>query len=295
MRSRDPFQDPNNTFSATFQYLVRFVQALSLTGWNGLTPPTTNWFAEWSEPAQSTDRDIFLGLLELELQLANQWAGDGSSDSGAHLTNKVTAGFAKAGIFLIPLACIDGDPATTTKGTNWCPNGESGADAVIDVDDDDPTDDPVIDGVTHREGDYLKRDGSPPKFHIWTGPRYVFQKDGTAMFPQTAPCNTEFQVEVSNNVDAQWNLINPTTSGFIKVRLDTTDLAKQCYGEWVVPQEMWKKLNGGDKLYYRATTRDASGQSVRTSTAPGNGLFQVPPPYAIVNTTGRPPAVEGVN
>jgi hypothetical protein len=240
-------------------------------GWFGLSPLTlTEWFG--NVRTATTDRDIYLGLLDLELQLANQWAGAGSSDSGASTTNKVTAGFAKAGIFLIPVVCID---RTTTEDPSLCLDGESGADAVIDVDDNDNTD------------DYLKRGSSPPKFHVWTGPRYVFSKDGMAVFPKTAPCNVHFQVEVANDADFTVNL---TRSGFIDVKRESSDPSRHCYDTWQIPngRGQWDLLAQGNSIYYKATTFDENGKNERTSTAPGNGLFQVPPPYAIVNETGKP-------
>jgi hypothetical protein len=45
---------------------------------------------------------------------------------------------------------------------------------------------------------------------------------------------------------------------------------------------------GGDhsKIYYRVTTQDASGGNKRSSLTPSNGLWTVPPPYAVNTTTG---------
>ena len=41
------------------------------------------------------------------------------------------------------------------------------------------------------------------------------------------------------------------------------------------------------RVYYRARTQDASGGNERLSTSPGNGLWTVPPPYAVITANGK--------
>jgi len=262
--------------SGTPQYLVRFMRALRTTGWFSTTP-------------SGNDKGIYRALVDLEVKMLNQWATSGSpggppafSHNGAHTSSKVTSGFAKAGIFLIPAQCIDGD--ATTSDPIRCPSGELGADAVVDINDNDTADDPVVDGVTHPEVDYLEQTGGAPTFHVWTGPRYKFS--GTsATFPNPSPCNSRFQVEVANNDAFTLNVI---TSGFITVDTDPTTPAPECYGTWTPTGAQWATVNPGDRIYYRVRTQNAVGGDERVSTQPGQGLYSVPPPYAIINATGTP-------
>jgi hypothetical protein len=264
--------------SGTPQYFVRFVRALRTTGWFGTPNPAGD------------DKGIYRGLLDLEVKMANQWATSGSpggppgfAHNGPHTTSKVTGGFARAGIFLIPVQCIDGDIATTDAVR--CPGGENGGDAVVDIDDGVPGDDVTIDAVLHPEWDYLDRGGSAPVFHVWTGPSYVFS-GSTATLPNPSPCNTQFQVEVAND-DAF--SVNFRTSGFVSVNTNPTDgTTPECYGTWSIPPVDWDALDDVDRLFYRVRTRDALGGNEKLSTLPGAGLFTPPPPYAVINGTGTP-------
>jgi len=262
--------------SGTPQYLVRFMRALRTTGWFSTTP-------------SGNDKGIYRALVDLEVKMLNQWYTAGTAGgppafahNGPHTSSKVTSGFAKAGVFLIPSQCIDSD--ATTSDPIRCPSGELGADAVVDINDNDPADDPVVDGVTHPEVDYLEQTGSSPTFHVWTGPRYKFS--GTsATFPNPSPCNSQFQVEVANN-DAF--TLNVVTSGFITVDTDPTTPAPECYGTWTPTAAQWSTLNTGSRIYYRVRTQNTVGGDERVSTQPGQGLYSVPPPYAIINATGTP-------
>lgn len=270
--------------SGTPQYLVRFVRALRTTGWFGAPAPSSPF----------SDLEIYRGLVDLAVKITNQWATSGSPGgppafhhNGPHTTNKAVGGFARTGVFLIPWQCLDGDIATTDP--MHCPAGENGGAAVVDIDDADPGDDITVEGAPHLalpEWDYLERGGAPPVFHAWTGPSYRFDGTGDATFSDPAPCNTQFQVEVAND-DAF--SVNFTTSGFQVVDVDPTDAAApECYGTWVIPAADWAVLDDADRLFYRVRTRDAGGLNEKLSTSPGNGLFTVPPPYAVINPTGQP-------
>lgn len=271
-------------FFASLLYLKRFMGALRMIGLFNMKPETSGWFglstlasAQWFGRTEigNTDQDIYAGLLDLERQLANQWAGEGlQGDEVSHTMNKVTAGFARAGIFLIPVVCLDGD--SSTMDPLRCPEGEGGADAVIDIDD----------GVAS---------GNPPVFHVWTGPRYVFDGNGMAQLPENgkrAPCNTFFEVEFSDQLDSNGDLAGTVRrSGGIKVEV-TPDSApsRQCYGVWPMDGEQWddlrKGLKNGDRIYYRAQTWDEGRSNLRISTEPGAGLFVVPPPFAVATIPG---------
>jgi hypothetical protein len=269
--------------SGTAQYFVRAQRAL----YN---------FGMLSTTCMGCDRDIYRYGSDFYQQMVQQWATSGQAGgppafhhNGAHTTNKVMAGFAKAGFFLMPYQCIDGDATTTDPG--YCPSGEYGGDAIVDIDDNDPSNDITIDGVVHPTFDYLNRSNGPPTFNVWTGPRYLFSAAGDTTFPNPAPCNGQFQVEVANDPNFTMNLVS---SGFQSVNLDPTMGGPQCFGTWSPSVADWTTLKAGTgttRIYYRVTTRkDAADMVGRISTSPGgppgSGLFTVPAPYAIVNDTG---------
>lgn len=255
------------------QFAVRYARALR----NSTLNP---------DPGGS-DRGIYSYLYDLERELTVQWATAGSpggppafAHNGAHTTSKVTAGFARAGLFLIPPQQLDGDPGVP----------DNGADAVIDIDDTNPADDYDVNGVAHRETDFLELGGPAPLFHVWTGPRYRLDgPGGAATFSNPAPCNTQFQVEVST--DPAFAPAATVTSAWQPVDTDpTTPASPEGYGTWSPSRAEWANLQAGGAgtlLYYRARTRDAANANERLSTEPGNGLWTVPAPYAVITADGR--------
>jgi len=256
------------------QFGVRFQSALKQTG-------------VFAFPPEDSDTGVYQHLYDLEAKMTDQWATSGSPN-GPDTTNKVTAGFARAGIFLIPYQCLDGK--ARTKDATSCPLGESGGDAVIDVDDNDPSDDPVVNGVTHREVDFLKFGGPAPTFHVWTGPRYrLAGEDGAATYRNPSPCNSRFQVEASTGETFLQG--STVTSAWKTVTTNPGSTTAQCYGTWTPTDTEWTTtLQAGganSRLYYRARTQNAAGGNERLSTLPGNGLWTVPPPYAVISVTGQ--------
>ena len=248
------------------------------------------------------DRDIYRFSQDLLRQMTQQWATAGQpggppgfAHNGAHSTNKLLSGFARVGLFLIPSECIDGD--ATTGNPSFCPmasGGENGGEAIVDIDDNDPTDDPVIDGITHPEVDYAKRGAPPSTFRVWTGPRYKFNATGQARSytPSGAtpsPCNTQYQVELASDDTFTTNLVTSTVGGTWQTVSNTT--VPECYARWTPNAADWTTLSGtaGDvKVYYRVRTRDAGGSNEKISTQPGSGSYSVPPAYVIVNNAGQP-------
>lgn len=263
------------------QYAVRFTRALKETGFFGANPG-------------SSDTGIFRHLYDLEKEMVDEWATSGSvggppafAHNGPHTTNKVTGGFARTGIFLLPFRCLDGD-ALTVDPTS-CPGGENGGDAVIDIDDNDPADDLTIGGALHPEYDFLELGGPAPTFHVWTGPRYRLDGvGGAATFTNPAPCNEEFQVDVST--DAAFPGGSTFTSAWTAVDLDPgTAGSPECYGSWSPSGAQWAALQAGGagtRIYYRARTR-TGGANLRSTETPGNGLWTVPPPYAVITSDGQ--------
>jgi len=264
------------------QFGVRFQRALRETGFVGFTP-------------MNTDLSRFQGLYDLEQKLVDQWATSGSpggppafAHNGPHTTNKVTAGFARGGVFLIPYQCLDGNAATIDA--QYCPAGEFGGDAVIDIDDNDPTDDLTINGVLHPEVDFLKLGGPAPTFQVWTGPRYKLDgAGGASTLNNLSPCNAKFMVEVSTN--PAFPAASTINSGWITVDSDpTTPATPEGFETWSPNAAQWTTLQAGGAgtlIYYRVRTRDASDLNERISTKPGNGLWTVIPPYAVLTADGH--------
>jgi hypothetical protein len=261
------------------QYFVRFTRALKNTGFFGAPG--------------GGDRGIYNYLQDLAVEMIEQWATSGLpggppafAHNGNHTTNKVLAGFAKGGIFPIPSACIDGD--NTTLDAAICPSGENGGEAVLDIDDNDLAEDLTVDGIAHPETDFLKLGGPAPTFHVWTGPRYRFSGTSARPVAGTAPCNTKFIVEAAT--DATFPAAFTVASGWINVDTDTSTAASpECYGTWTPSTAQWAALQAGGantRVYYRARTRDAADGNERVSTEPGAGTWSVPPPYAVITTTG---------
>jgi hypothetical protein len=223
----------------------RFMQALA------------NMTYSYTAPSGS-DRHLEQGLRDLLRAMVAQWASatnTGTYENGSPSTNKVTAGFARAGIFL------------------------QGHEAVIDVEDND-TDD--------RDVDWLDRDDAPPTFQVWTGREYTFDSSGKAVAPGVLPmCGTSFRVHVSTSPT-----FAAGSQTFVSDWVDAVE-CKGSYtltaGEW----NAVRGTTGGAavKLYYRAETFSDPFPALvspqyRMSTQPGNGAFSVPAPYAVINDTG---------
>jgi hypothetical protein len=266
------------------QFGVRFQRALKNTGFTGFSP---------SSPA--TDTDVYRLLYDLEAKMVDQWATSGSpggppafAHNGPHTTNKVTAGFAKTGIFLLPYQCLDGN--TTTTDPTSCPTGENGGDSVVDIDDNDASNDITVNGVSMYTHDFLKLGGVPATFQVWTGPRYKLDgTSGASTLNNPSPCNRKFSVEVST--DPSFPVASTIVSPFTNVNINPTNNATpQCFGTWTPSNADWTTLQAGGagtRIYYRARTRDASNANERLSTLPGAGLWTVPPPYAVFTTDGK--------
>jgi hypothetical protein len=249
----------------TAEFGARFLAALRAAGFHA--PPT-------GAPVVAR---IYHLLYVLALEMAGQWAGDDTM-------NKVTSGFARVGIFLIPYQCLDGDPAT--RDETACPTGENGGDAVVDIDDGDLADDPIVNGVTHPDRDFLQRGGRPPILHVWSGARYLLTGT-TGTQPTPPPCNGEYQVELSASPDFPADPASTIASGWLPVGAGG---APPCYAAWSPDTSAWTTLQQratSARIFYRARTRQAGGGNERISTQPGQ-LWTVPPPFAVLTDTGQP-------
>lgn len=146
-------------------------------------------------------------------------------------------------------------------------------DAVIDIDD-----------------DYLDRqDVNGPTFTVWTGRDYTFNNNGTVN-TVNQPFNTRFTIEAANDVNFTQNLVSSGIQGGVVA-------ADGGRATWQLPQADWTNLRTNNRLYYRLTTTDATGGTVRTSGNPGANVIwpgilvpffpNVPVPYAVINESGE--------
>ncbi|NUN15481.1 MAG: hypothetical protein HUU55_17795 [Myxococcales bacterium] len=197
-----------------------------------------------------SDSGVYQAFRALLREMVNQWAtstNTGTYENGSPSTNKVTAGFAKAGIFLVA------------------------RDAVIDVDDNDSGDSDV---------DWLSRTDAPPTFHVWTGERHGFSGNNYT-FPAILPCNNQFRVAASNSstfgAGTVWSAWTDAT--------DCKGTFTLSEGDWNTLKgasgvtKLYYKAETRNQTILGTT-------STRSSVSPGNGAFSVPAAYAMVNDTG---------
>jgi hypothetical protein len=267
----------------TQEYWVRLLRSLWDFGFLPNTCSSEDFYPGTTRTRyNSCDRDVFLYLQDLERRMVGEWVTAGPL--AGQTVSKVLSGWAKAGLYLVPFQCLDGNLATTDPDA--CPSDpklETALDAVIEIDDQDPGDDLVVDGVVQPEVDYLRPDG-PPRFQVWTGPHYRFAGNGTATLGASPPCGNRYQVELA--ADPQFSTF--WTNGQQDVKKKKKE-DPACWGELILTPAEWteaQKLTGS-KVYYRVKTWDSLGRE-RFSTAPGGGAFKIDPPFAVINATGRP-------
>ena len=145
----------------------------------------------------------------------------------------------------------------------------SDREAIIDIDD-----------------DYLNRNlATTPVFTVWTGRDFTFDGAGNAVTTGTLPFNTTFEIDVAN--DAAFT-VNHFSSG----ALGGVTAGAGGSASWTMPAATWNALKSGGKLYYRVTTRSASGGNIRTSAKTGDGTVgtdeePIETPYAVINESGE--------
>ena len=142
---------------------------------------------------------------------------------------------------------------------------------MIDVDDNETTDDLTINGVLHAETDFLRLAGPAPTFHVWTGPRYWLNgAGGASQLVNPAPCNARFRVEAST--DPAFPAASTVSSAWINVDRDpTTAATPECYGTWTPPRPSGprSRLEVLPAWCTTAPERRTAPGPERLSTAPG--------------------------
>jgi hypothetical protein len=221
--------------------------------------------------AGSNDRSIYDGLRELELELVRQSADfPGHSQPGSEPTAKVIAGFAKAGIFLVDSNCL----LTAAQ----CPAG----DAVIDVELDPGAAASLGEGQPRMQSIYFTATGPRPQFQIWTGPRFRFDREGSARPVRgIARCYSQFRVELSIDRD-----FHDVYAGTGSVNVDNSkEQETPCFGVWSPDDETWRWITShpvGTRLYYRAITSGVDGNEARSTLSPAAGTWSLCPPSIVL-------------
>lgn len=137
------------------------------------------------------------------------------------------------------------------------------------------------DAIIDIDHSYLdNHSATGPAFTIWTGEDYTFS-GSSVVTTGTLPFNTQFMVEVANDVAFTSNL---KTSGW----LGGVTAGAGGTATWTLPVADWNVLKAGTDIYYRVTTKDGAGGNVRTSWQPGNNFLgiNVPVGRAAINGTG---------
>lgn len=137
------------------------------------------------------------------------------------------------------------------------------------------------DAVIDISDDFLNRnDAGGPTFTVFTGRDYTFNADGSAN-TGTQPFNTRFTIEVANDEAFTVNLVSSGVQSGVAA-------SSGGVGSWTLPAADWNTLKTQNQLFYRVTTTNSSGGTVRTSGNPGNGfLANVPPGRATINESGE--------
>ena len=81
-------------------------------------------------------------------------------------------------------------------------------------------------------------------------------------------------------------IIDPTTGDVVSFPITASF---DCFASWTPNDVQWTALQaGGDgsRIYYRVRTRDSGGLNERLSTEPANGMWTVPPAYAVITEDG---------
>jgi hypothetical protein len=259
------------------------------------------------------DRNLYRSARELLTQLVDAWVQTGE---GAHALNKVLGAFARVGFFLVPDACIDGDATSVDKAFCAASGGEKavqiGGDAIIDVFDEEVGDGEPHAGVISLEDDYVKADkAKPPRFRIWTGPRFRFAPKTTSAADKERGaakivgagddmvCNNNLFIEYRVEGSADWiAAVHDPSDPTLNALLDAVD--ESCYREVAMDAVEWGKIvdTKPTMVHYRLATwrsntaGDFVDESYRDSTLPAMGQWNegqpLPAARFFVNATGRP-------
>jgi hypothetical protein len=220
----------------------------------------------------------------LHILLKDLVANDSATGVGV-TSNKLIAGFAKVGIFLVPPQCIGAG-----AGDAYCPSGTYGGDAVIDV---------KNDRLHHGSA---TNPAELPAFDVWTGPMFQFSgHDAVVQASVSRPCNKSYRISIANN---PWF---ENVEGAHKLSKDTAwlDTQGECQvqwspegdGEW---QGFWAEIAAASRehqmssAYYRVVTRNSGvGNAPPTSSSseyPGSPNWdasdqRVGPPFAVLYGT----------
>jgi len=136
------------------------------------------------------------------------------------------------------------------------------------------------DAIIDINDSYLDRTSATgPIFSVWTGRDFTFS--GSTVNTSTQPFNTQYMIEVANDETFTTNLIS---TGWLSGVVAGAGGA----ATWNMPGSDWNTLKSGDYIFYRVTTKDATGGNIRQSWNPGGGFLSgVPVGKAAINGTGN--------
>ena len=138
------------------------------------------------------DANVYRSGRELLHHLLDSWM----ASEAKYAANKVLSAFARAGIFLVPVDCLDGqwNIPDETPDKRFCPNGDMGADAIIDIKRGIGSAPRSLQGINFPQDDvWAKGWNGLVTFQVWTGPNTTFKpvKDDVGGPPSlTPPCAT---------------------------------------------------------------------------------------------------------
>jgi hypothetical protein len=244
------------------------------------------------------DANVYRSGRELLLHLVDNWM----ASEGRQSTNKVLSAFARAGIFLAPVGCLNGKllAVDASNDDQYCGTGKTGGDAIIDIDFDRTVNTTSIKsmGIFQRQDDVISVSAAPPRLRIWTGPRVVFNSAGGAASVSPDLCNDQYYVQYRvspfGSTPEQRQAMGWTTLPDAATGSLAPVPANDCAGTALFPAAVWDAMKPATKarpegvpqiVEYRAVTsrRGFPALGERYSDQPGNGQW--------TNQAGAQPAV----
>jgi hypothetical protein len=249
--------------------------------------------------ASSCDANLYRSGRELLLQLTDAWVTSDSNQS----TNKVLSAFARAGLFLAPSSCVDNVAAAAGADPVFCPTADTGADAIVDIDDGTPDDGELIGGVRQLEDDYVDSNHpTGPTFRIWTGAPVVFAANGVGSSSESL-CNDRYELEFWIDGSAAPHFMSGAQSIPPEDPGKPRTPSERCYQQMQMNQTQWdtiKAAGAGGPVSIRYKVKTWKGDAdptarpnERDSQRPGAGLWwsggiEIAPAVFFVVPGGRP-------
>jgi hypothetical protein len=247
----------------------RLNQGIAMTGFGTTQCPFDS---------ESCDSNVYRGGRELLYQLTAAWLN--SPAEGRRSTNKLLSAFARAGVYLTPTTCLGANSGSglATTDSQFCANGLSGADAIVDISDGVPDGTQSL-GIQFEDEDFVSRlDTVPPTFRVWTGVPFRF--GGDPLDPGRA---TEDNTLCNTNMRVQFRVSG--TTGYVGDGMKQLAAGHKCFDTWTPDPVWWRDVFLAQhapgqtriRVEYKATTWSGDGSladpTLRDSANPGNGVW----------------------